>query len=62
MMLGGTGKQVLYQAMKLTRVDSTDIAPGAVTGQHNAIRRHIINIDCINLIHVASRNAMDPVQ
>ena len=56
------GKQVLYQAMKLTRVDVADIAGSAVVGQHNGIRCHIISVDCNNFTHDASRNAiMDPV-
>ena len=59
--LGVTGKQVLYQAMKLTRVDVADTAQAAVAGQHNGICRPIIDTDCNNFIHVASRNAIDPV-
>ena len=55
--LDGTGRQVLYQATKLTRVDVANIARGAAAGQ----RRPMIDGDCNNFIHVASRNAMDPV-
>ena len=61
MWLGDAGKQVLYQATKLTQVDDADIAQVAVAGQHNGVQRPIIDINCNNFIHVASCNVMDPV-